>query len=173
MVEYALEERRRDPLIRYVELTKRVRKRFGTSKSTAEAAIAQANRTLKEEFTQFAEDAALSIAEFYREQNREAMSAYMAARADGDYRACATLLSVAGRAMDSMRDMFGLTNTINVYLNGSGPPPSVFAAMTDEELAIAAKLDRALPAGQVIEAQSTEVDADDQDDDEEPEVTSP
>lgn len=174
MVRYAVEERRLNPMIRYDELVKRTKRRFATSKHTAERAIAEANAVLKDEFQRSNEEAAIQIDAFFDMVAQENWAKSMTEKG----RDAAALSQAAVNAMKARAELRGLTkgNVLNVFV-GTGLPPEAFKDLTDAQLDALAALDEGLDAGDVIDAESsdaagaTDADEDLDEDDEEDEAS--
>jgi hypothetical protein len=97
-------------------------------------------RQLAEDFRRFAADAPRAIFDAYMDIHSEAMR-------EKNWNA-------ARRALDSVRDMFGIKTPVNVYLNANAPPPSSFSQLSDDQLDALARLDEVSPKGLVIDVES-------------------
>lgn len=135
MARFVADERRREPTVRYGELERRIRAKFGCSITTAQSAITLGTQLIRDDFQKFAADAPRAIFDAYMDIHTEAMR-------EKNWNA-------ARRALDSVRDMFGMRKApINVFMNGDAPPPEAFAPLTDAQLDAMAAMDQTmLPAG--------------------------
>ncbi len=146
MAEHVILLRRASPTMRYGEVVDDLRRQFNCSRRTAEYAITAANEMLRQDFLKFAADAPRTIFDAYMDIHAEAMR-------EKNWNA-------ARRALDSVRDMFGIKSPVIVH-TGSQPPPAAYADLSDAELAVIAKLDQMPPPGsRVISAESLELKGD-------------
>lgn len=148
-VAYVIEIRAAKISIRYEEQVKAVQKKFGCARLTAERAITMANEKLHQEFRQFAADAPRIILDAYLDIHSEAMRVKN--------------WNAARRALDSVRDMFGIKTPTQIFVN-NGPPAEAFAALSDEELAVAMKLEQHMISGAIDAVSVPSANVDERDD---------
>jgi hypothetical protein len=132
MALFVVDERRREPLVPYDQLTMRVRTSFNVSRNTAQRAITAGQDIIARDWSKFCADAPRAIFDGYMLLHQEHMSRAAMSQRERDR---VTHLANARRNLDSVRDMFGMTSTFQVINNG---PVLIAAAalepMSDEQL---------------------------------------
>ena len=142
MGRFVMEERRREPAIRYSELLRRVMAKFRCARSTAERGITAGTEMLRTDFMKSCADAPRAIFDLYMQIVDESMRA-------GQF-------GVARAALNDVRDTFGMRGALNIHIhNGGGPPPDSFAPLSVTQLEALAALDAA-PAQPVIDVPGME-----------------
>lgn len=139
IIAFALAEKKRDSIIQYNELSRRIRERFRCSVNTAERAIAAANEQIRKGFERFCAEAPRIIFDSYMELHREHMLRSASSQRERDR---VMHLANARRNLDSVRDMFGLRSAIEVNVNlGNVVPANAFGELTDAQVDALALLD--------------------------------
>jgi len=138
MAEWALQQRRLDPLVRYSDIYRRIRQQFKVNQTTAEQVLKDAGELMRSEFDEWARELPAIITDAYLQIHREALheKKYNAARL----------------ALDSLRDMAGLRAAINVNVN-TGPQltPAAFRPLDVAQLEALASIDAPLEGDNVID----------------------
>lgn len=141
MVNWTVGEREREPTVKYSVLLKRMRVKFnGTSVAQCEIVMTHAAAKLREDFQKFAADAPRAIFDAYMDIHSEAMREKNWGQ--------------ARRALDSVRDMFGMKSAMIIHTNSTAAPSAAYEKLTDDQLDALAALD-VLPTS-YIDARSVE-----------------
>lgn len=155
MIAFVVDERRREPTVRYGEMERRVRARFGVSVPTAQRALADAADVLRGDFERFCQDAPRIIFDAYMGLHAEHIARAMSSSRERDR---VLHLAHARHSLDSVRDMFGMRASINININGDGDvPDESYAPLSDVQLEALARLDElGVTGGRVLDVPSVE-----------------
>lgn len=136
--------------MKYSALIEAIRERFEVSFRTAERVITRAGDMIREDFNRFAPDVPRALFDAYMDLYSEALREKN--------------LGQARKALDSVRDMFGMKSAKNVLNLNLTPSATVasseFADLTDEQLGALALLDAKKPMIDVTAVESTLAAAD-------------